>query len=163
MKSIKFYVSTEDKETLRKSFLNFRFYSLISVPDIIKEVTRKKNNLDDLTEHESFIVNKTIITEIEYCLKRKSFFAIIYQNDKLDYELIRNIHEALKDYQKISRICLLDYKSDPRHEDLWENFQEVTFFPEVRKKKIVECEKIKTPMFYWVNDLEIPDELKDND
>lgn len=162
MKSIKFYVSTEDKEMLRKSFLNFRFYTLISVPEIIDEITNKGGDLTTLSEHESFLLNKTILTEIEHCLKKKSVYAIIYQNDKLNYDLIRNLHEALKVYTKIDRICLLDSKNNPRHEDLWENFQEVTFFPEVRKKKIIECEKIKTPMFYWVNDLEIPDELKGN-
>lgn len=139
MSNFKFYVTTEDTEKLRKTFLNFRFYALISVPDIIQEA---KIDPDNLTDYSKFVINSIIKYKIEDCLKRKKYFAIIYKNDSIDYELIKNLTNLIKEYDRVEYLSLLDYKNRPQHENYWGLFSEVTFFPTTRKMKIIECEKI---------------------
>jgi hypothetical protein len=157
-KAMNFYITVENKEFLKKNFLNLRFFSLISVPEIIETLG---DNYETMTDYNKFIANKTIERQVENVLKRKRFYSIIYSNPWLDYEGIKNLHEQFKDNPHIKNIILLDKKSKPLVEDLWQCFSEVTFFPEAKKKRIVECESFKTPMFYWSNNLEMPEEMKD--
>ena len=153
-----FYITTEDKDVLKKNFLNLRFFALISIPDIITSLGEEYETISDYSK---FIVNKTIIQQVDSVLKRKRFYSIIYSNPWLNYDTIKNVHEQFSDNPLIKDIILLDDKNTRKNEDYWQYFQEVTFFPSVKKKKIVECEKIKTPMFYWVNNLELPEDIKE--
>jgi len=153
-----FYVTTENKEFLRRNFLNLRFFALISVPDIISSLGENHTTMSDYNQ---FIVNKTIVKELEDVIKRKRFYSIIYSNPWIDYESIKNLQEYLEDNESIKNVILLDDKHNPKHEDYWQYFQEVKFFPSARKVRIVECEEFKTPMFYWVNNMEIPKELQE--
>lgn len=139
-KDKKIYVTTEPKESLRKKFLNFRFYYLISVPEIIKKLNEDPKNLSD---RGIFLINNTIIEGINSCIKRKKYMAIIYSNPNLNYEAIKNLQEKFTDNENIISISLLDYKANPKNEDLWQLFEEVIFFPEINKKKIFECKSIK--------------------
>lgn len=157
-KAMNFYITTENKDVLKKNFLNLRFFALISIPEIIESLGEEYETISD---YSNFIVNKTIIQQVDSVLKRKRFYSIIYSNPWLNYDTIKNIHEQFSDNPLIKDIILLDDKNNRENEDYWQYFQEVTFFPSVKKKKIVECEKIKTPMFYWLNDLEMPDEMKE--
>lgn len=140
LKDKKLYITTEGKNKLSKKFLNFRFYYFISVPEIIESLKEDPNNL---TDRGAFLVNRTIIEGIHNCLKRKKYLAIIYSNPNLDYESIKNIQERYSNHKNITSISLLDYKSEPKNENFWQLFEEVTFFPEIHKKKIMECKKIK--------------------
>lgn len=157
-KVMNFYITTEDKDFLKKNFLNLRFSALISVPDIVASLDEE---YDTMSLYSRFIVNKTIISQVENVLKRKRFFNIIYHNPWIDYDSIKNLHEQFHDNASIKRIILLDKKDNPTNEDLWQYFEEVTFFPSVKKKKILECESFKTPMFYWLNDIEMPEDMKE--
>ena len=155
-KVMNFYITTEDKDFLKKNFLNMRFSALISVPDIVESLNETYN---EMSMYSKFIVNKTIIGQVENVLKRKRFYSIIYSNPWIDYDSIKNIQEHFNNNPLINTVALLDHKYKSKHEDLWQYFQEVTFFPSVKKKRILECESFKTPMFYWLNDMEMPEDL----
>lgn len=159
-KAMNFYVTTESKDFLKKNFLNLRFFSLISVPDILSSLG-ESGNVEDLSDYNKFIVNKTIVQQVDSVLKKKRYYSIIYSNPWIDYESIKNLREYFGQNPLIKNIIFLDDKIVPKHEDYWQYFEEVTFFPAARKTRIIECEKFKTPMFYWVNDMEMPDELKE--
>jgi len=154
---VNFYITTEDEEILRKHFLNMRFYALISIPDIITSLGK---TYETLSEYDEFIVNSTIINQIEIFIKKKQYYSIIYYNPYINYNVIKNLYEYLSDNPNILKIALLDYKYNPKHEDLWQYFEEIVFFPSIKRKKILECEIIKNPMFYIENNLELPEELK---
>ena len=156
-KAMNFYITTENKDILKKNFLNLRFFALISVPEIIETLGEE---YETITDYSKFIVNKTIIQQVDNVLKRKRFYSIIFFNPWLNYDTIKNIHEQFSDNALIKDIVLLDDKKTRKNEDFWQFFNEVTFFPSVKKKKIVECEKIKTPMFYWTNNIEMPEDVK---
>ncbi len=141
MTKLKFYVTTEDKEKLRKKFLNFRFYSLISIPDILEQLGLNYNNLEPKN---LVLINQTIKRKIESTLKVKKYFAIIYVNPWVNYEVIKNLHDYLGILPKISFISILDRKTKPKNINMWQYFEEVTFFPETRKRIINECECLPT-------------------
>ena len=143
---------------LKSNFLNFRFFYHISVPDILNDMGIDYNNMSD---QDSFLVNDSILSSIELVLKRKKYSAIVYSNPWLDYECIKNIHSELKPTGRINNIALLDFKSIPKNIELWQFFEEVIFFPEIRKKEIIECESVQTPMFYWLNNKKLPKDLED--
>ena len=140
LKDKKIYVTTLKKSKLRNKFLNFRFYYFISVPDIIKELGEDPENL---TDRGIFLVNNKIVEYIHNCLKRKKYMAIIYSNPDLNYEAIKNLQEKYAEHENILSISFLDYKNKPENVDLWQLFEEVIFFPEMTKKKIIECKSIQ--------------------
>jgi len=143
MTKLKFYVTTEDKENLRKKFLNFRFYSLISIPDILKSFGLEYDNLEPKN---LVLINQTIKRKIESTLKVKKYFAIIYVNPWINYDVIKNLHDYLEDLPKVSFISILDKKTKPHNINMWQYFEEVTFFPETRKRIIDDCECFPTPI-----------------
>jgi hypothetical protein len=157
-RKMNFYITTKNSDFLKKNFLNLRFFALISVPDIVSSLGEEYESLSD---YNKFIINKTIIQQVENVLKRKRFYSIIYSNPWIDYDSIKNIHEQFGENPLIKDIVLLDKKDEPMHENLWQYFKEVTFFPAAKKKRIVECENFKTPMFYWLNDMDLPNDLKE--
>jgi hypothetical protein len=157
-KPMNFYVTTESKDFLKKNFLNLRFFSLISVPDIVRSLGGD-SDVKNLSDYNKFIANKTIIQQVDSVLKKKRYYSIIYSNPWIDYESIKNLREHFSRNPLIKNIIFLDDKDSPKHEDYWQLFEEVTFFPSSRKIRIVECENFKTPMFYWLNNMDMPNDL----
>lgn len=147
------YITTEDKEVLKKNFLKLRFFGLVSVSDIIETTGEPYENM---SLHSQFIVNKTIVQEMENALKKNRFYAVIYSNPWIDKEAIINIHNYLNENPTVQKIILLDFKDNPKNESFFELFDEVAFFPSVKKVKIFECEVHKSPMIYWLNNMNVP-------
>lgn len=133
------YVTTQGREELRKKFLNFRFYYFISIPEIIEKLDEDINFLSDRS---IFLINNIITEGILDCLKRKKHLSIIYSNPDMDYTSIKNLMEKYENHPNITNISLLDSKNSPENEDYWQFFNEITFFPEITKKKIMECKTI---------------------
>ena len=136
-RNLNFYITTTDEQFLQSNFLNFRFLSLISIPDIIEELGTTYETMED---YNALIINKTVRSKIENVFKRKKYYSILYVNPWINYESIKNITEEYGENENISKICLLDKQTDPDNIDLWQYFEEVTFFPEVRKRKISDCD-----------------------
>ncbi len=131
------YITTENRNTLKKNFLNLRFFGLISVPEIVETIDE---TYLDMSPRSQFLVNKTITQEFEKALKKNRFYAIIYSNPWLTKESIINLHDYLSNSSHVKKIVLLDYKDNPKNENMFELFEEVVFFPAVKKIKIFDCE-----------------------
>lgn len=137
MKSLTVYITTENRNTLKKNFLNLRFFGLVSIPDIV-EITGE--TYENMSIRSQFLVNKSICQEFEKFFKKNRFYAIIYSNPWLSKESIMNLHDYLGNNPNVKKIVLLDYKDSPKNESFFELFEEVVFFPSIKKVKIFDCE-----------------------
>lgn len=139
---MKFYITTEGNQKLKRSFLNLKLFSIIYVPDILKKYNYDYNVID---EYGSFIVNKKINDLIITYSKSKRIRGIIYSNPNLDENLIPNLFETIKGLETITDIVLLDDYYVPRLKHIYPYFDEIIFFPSVKKVRLIECKTIPPP------------------
>lgn len=143
---MKFYVTVENIQKLKRSFLNLKLFSIIHVPDILKKYNYTYDNID---EYGSFIVSNKINDLIINYSKSKRIRGIIYSNPNLDEDLIPNIYDILEDLNQITDVVLLDDYYIPKLKHLYNNFEEIVFFPSVKKIRLIEAKSL--PVFE-VND-----------
>jgi hypothetical protein len=142
------YITHEDKSKLKRCFLSLRKQIVISIDDVIVNLGYKPGNLDP---YSSFIVNEEIKKIITKASSGKKTNNIIYCNSNFTSESMRMLVHFVNDHTKIERVVFLTERSE--YEDYYELFEEVQFFPAIKKVHILECEQFKNPMFRWVNDL----------
>jgi len=137
---VKFYVTTEDTYKLKKSFLNLKLFSIIYVPEILEKFDYTYENID---EYSAFIVSNKINDLIKTYAKSKRIRGIIYSNPLIDEDLIPNLFDSLKDLETITEIVLLDYYHLPKLKHLYLHFDEIIFFPSIKKIRLIECKPLK--------------------
>lgn len=137
---MKFYITVEGVPKLKRSFLNLKLYAIIDVPDILKEHGYDYESID---EYGAFIVNEKILALIQNYMKSKRIRGIIYSNDNLNKGIIENLFDTLETYEKIQDIVLLDDYNIPRLREFYPYFNEIIFFPSVKKVRLIECKPIK--------------------
>lgn len=136
---MKFYVTTEGTPKLKRSFLNLKLFSIIYVPEILEKYNYTYENIDD---YGAFIVSNKINDLISSYSKSKRIRGIIYSNPTLNEDLIYNLFETLKDLESVSEIVLLDDYYLPKLKHLYPNFDEIVFFPSVKKIRLIEARPI---------------------
>lgn len=134
---MKFYLTVESKYRIQNSFLNLNAFHIIDVQEIISSF-----NLDLSKQTNVFIVNSYIEKSILSNAKSKRLQGIIYINNLLNETVIENLYEMIKDNTNISQMVLLDDYYTPKLLNLYKNFEEILFFPSVRKIKIIECKPL---------------------
>lgn len=144
------YITHEDKHKLKKCFLSLRKQVIISIEEVIVNIGYDPENLDD---YSSFIINEEIKKIIQKSSSGKKSNNIIYVNKKFTDESAREIIHFVYENTRIERVVFLTEKN--KYEEYYELFEEVMFFPQLKKVHIVECEQIKNPMFRWINDLDL--------
>lgn len=137
---MKFYITTEDIQKLKRSFLNLKLFSIINVPEILEKLGYTYNTIDD---YAAFIVNKKINKLIENYVKSKRTRGIIYCNPWINESIIKNINKIVQDISNISDVVLLDDFNVPKLHYLYPNFNEIIFFPSIKKIRIIEAKSIK--------------------
>lgn len=150
---MKFYVTSEKFENVKNAFLNFRSFSIINVQEIIDDFGYDKNNLN---EYQMFIINDEIQNVIKDSVVKKKYFNIIYINEDLNTNVIESLKESIDDYKDIEKFVFIDDKEDKSSPNfkLYPLFDEIVFFPKTKRIKIVHCETIKNPLFYWLNSIQ---------
>jgi hypothetical protein len=133
---MKFYITVEGIQKLKRSFLNLKLYSVISVPDVLAELGYTYSTIDD---YGAFIVNQKIMYLINNYAKSKRIRGIIYSNPNMSVEIIENLFDELESEERISDLVLLDDYNIPKLQDYYEYFQEIIFFPSVKKIRLIEC------------------------
>lgn len=139
---MKFYVTTEGVQKLKRSFLNLKLFSIIHVPDILKKY---KYDYDNIDEYGSFIVSNRINDLIINYSKSKRIRGIIYSNPELNEKLIPNLFETLEHLDSVTEIVLMDDYYVPRLKEIYPYFDEIIFFPSVKKVRLIECKSIPPP------------------
>lgn len=147
---MRFYVTKEDCERVKSSFLNVRSFYIISVKEIVESLSFVSK-----TNYFNFLVNEEIKARIIDAVEKKKYSNIIYVNEGLDVEIIENVKEIVNGISYIEKIVFID--DEKMNEKLYPLFDEVIFFPKLRKVKIIECECIKNPLYYWLNNRSMPD------
>lgn len=152
---MKLYVTNADYNKVKKSFLNFRSFSVINVQDIVQSFNYTEDELD---EYASFIINDEIKSILNDSISKKKFFNIMYVNSNLDIEIIENLKEFAKHESNIEKTIFID-DDKKSHVNLYPLFDEVIFFPESKRVRIIQCETIKNPLFYWINNRPVPENV----
>jgi hypothetical protein len=136
---MRFYVTTEGLQKLKKSLLNLKLYSIIYIPEILEEFRYTYDTIDD---YSSFIISNHINSLIKTYAKSKRVRGIIYSNPYVDEHILSNLFETLVKTENITEIVLFDDYNVPKLQHLYSYFDEITFFPSIRKVRIIECTKI---------------------
>ena len=137
---MKFYVTIEGISKLKRSFLNLKLFSIIHVPEILEKYGYTYENID---EYGAFIVSNKINDLIKSYAKSKRIRGIIYSNPTVDEKLIPNLFDTLKDLETVDEVVLLDDYYLPKLKHLYPHFDEIIFFPSVKKIRLIECKPIK--------------------
>lgn len=123
---------------LKRSFLNLKLYSIINVSEILSDHGYDYESID---EYGIFIVNEKIIKLITNYVKSKRIRGIIYSNEHLIKETIENLFDTLEPIEKIQDIVLLDDYNVPRLKEHYQYFNEIIFFPSMKKIRLIEAGK----------------------
>lgn len=137
---MKFYVTTENIQKLKRSFLNLKLFSIIHVPEILEKY---KYNYEDIDEYGSFIVSNKINDLISTYSKSKRIRGIIYSNPSINEQVITNLFDTLEPLNTISEIVLLDDYNLPKLKYLYTYFDEIIFFPSIKKIRLIEAKSIE--------------------
>mgnify|MGYP001009116131 FL=1 len=137
---MKFYVTIEGVQKLKRSFLNLKLFSIINVQQIIIDCGYSYNNIDD---YGAFIVNETIMSQIKNYSKSKRIRGIIYSNPNLNEGIILNLRERVEKNPRINDFVLIDEYNLPRLQEYYPMFSEIIFFPSIKKIRLIECKSIK--------------------
>jgi hypothetical protein len=144
---MKLYVTNADYEKVKNSFLNFRSFSVINVQDIIKSFNY---NSESMNEYSQFIVNNEIQSILRESIAKKKFFNIIYINTELTIEKIENLKEYINDTESIDKFIFIDDEENS-NKDVYPLFDEIILYPKTKRVRIMQCDTIKNPMYYWIN------------
>jgi hypothetical protein len=133
------YITVEDKTKLKKAFLNLRKQQVIVVDEVIIDLGYDPAKIDD---YSSFIVNEKIKKIIGSTASGKKMQSIIYVNDKVNDLVIRELIHHCQDNTPIGKVIFLTEKN--KNEEFFELFEEVVFFPTVKKVHIIDCVPVPT-------------------
>lgn len=128
------YITVEDRTKLKKAFLNLRKQQIIVVDEVIVDLGYSMNSVD---EYSSFIVNQRIKKIIALTASSKKMQSIIYVNSFLDDEIIRELIHFCSKNTQVNKVIFLTEKN--KNEELYELFEEILFFPTLKKVHIIEC------------------------
>jgi hypothetical protein len=138
---MKFYITVEGIQKLKRSFLNLKLYSVISVPEVLFDLGFTYNEMND---YKIFIVHQKLESLINNYVKSKRIRGIIYSNPNISSIIIENLFDELEKNERISDLVLLDDYNIPKLQEYYEYFQEIIFFPSIKKVRLIEA-KIKLP------------------
>jgi Tfp pilus assembly PilM family ATPase len=128
------YITVEDRSKLKKAFFNLRKQQIVVAEEVAAELGY---SIDQVDAYSSFIVNERIKKIISSTASGKKMQSIIYVNDKLNDEIARELIHFCQESTKVDKIILLTEKN--KHEDIYELFEEILFFPSLKKVHIIEC------------------------
>jgi len=153
VRSVNLYITFDDRNKIKKSFLNLRKYLIISVKEVVEKLGFADAPIDDCV---SFIINQEILKMIKDGSNGRNLLGIVYLNEDLDNEIIREIIYYAEDLKNVNKVILLTDIDD--HEEYYELFEEVMFYPSLKKVHIVECQTFPPELISQVkidNDLYI--------
>lgn len=133
---MRIYITVENRQRLKRSFLNLKMYSIISVEQILNEYGYTYDTLD---EYNTFIVNSKLYDLFTSQIKSKRNRGVIYSNPYLDKCNLCELIETLNKFEKVTEVVLLDDTNLPKLKHIYDYFDEIIFFPSVKKIRLMEC------------------------
>lgn len=139
------YITFDDKSKIKKCFLNLRKYLIIEIDEVIESLGFDKNDLDDC---KSFIINQEILKLIKDGSSGRKLLGVVYSNPNLNDEIIRDIIHYVDELKNIQKAIFLTDKNI--HDEFVELFEEVIFYPTMKKVHIIECKPVPV---VWIDRL----------
>jgi hypothetical protein len=145
---MKFYVTTEGVVKIKKSILNLKLFSIINVPEILEKNGYTYSTIDD---YGSFIISDKINTMMKCYSKSKRIRGIFYSNPSINEELLPNLFQTVNELENITEIVLLDDYHIPKLKHLYSYFDEIIFYPSIKKIRLIEAIDISKLIDYKFN------------
>lgn len=146
------YITREERDKLKKAFLNMRKQHVIAVQEIIANMGYTSKTLDP---YASFLVNEEIKNQIKSVSRANRAYSIIYSNPELNEEIIRFLVFYVNENTNINDVIFLTEEN--KDEDYYELFNAVAIFPRAKKIHIMECKMLESSLFKWIHNIPIED------
>jgi hypothetical protein len=143
------YITREERDKLKRAFLNMRKQHVISVSEIIKNLGFEPTELD---AYSGFLVNEEIKNQIRTVSRAKRAYSIIYSNPDLNEDIIRFIVFYVNENTDISEVIFLT--DEGNDEEYYELFSGVAIYPAIKKVHIMECRRLESSLFNWIHNIE---------
>lgn len=134
---MKLYISN-NLQKVKSCFINLSKFYILDVQNILKEL-----NLDITDKCNSFFVSRYILDTIKAQSKSKRLEGIIYVNTNLSEKLFDTLFNTIKTLPKMENMVLIDDPIFQPLADYYPLFEEVMFFPTIRRIRILECQILK--------------------
>lgn len=131
---MKFYLTVEPATKIKNVFVNLSAFYILDVKSIIEGLKLNMNKPSNI-----YFANNYISNLIESQAKSKRLQGIIYINAELNASIIDSIYAHLKEISTIEGMVLMDDGFAPKLKDYHKLFEEILFFPTVKRVKILEC------------------------
>ena len=138
------YLTFDDKSKIKKCFLNLRKYLVISTDEVIDRLGFQPSDIDSCS---SFIINEEIKKMIREGSNGRKLLSIIYSNPVMNDEIIREIIHFSESVKNIEKVVFLVERGE--HEEFYELFEEIMFYPSPKKVHIIECDSYPVA---WISD-----------
>ena len=137
---MKFYATIEPCRKLKNLFSNLSSFYIIDIDTILQE-----SGLDPDKDTHRYLINSEVTRLIVQGARSKRYKGMIYINSRINKCVVESIRASIDDMTNsvVESICVLDDADVPKLESLYTLFDEVIFFPSMRKSKIIECKPIK--------------------
>lgn len=126
---MKVYFTTERYSKLKDIVTNLGSFYVINVPEIVNRVK------DPTTPYAEYYINNVIISSFKEALSMKKYIGVVYINKNIDKRVLDNIKEIDKELSANDYI-LLDNSILPKHKNIYNWFEEITFFTRLKKIKL---------------------------
>jgi len=143
------YITREERDKLKRAFLNMRKQHVISVSEIIKNLGFEPGELD---AYSGFLVNEEIKNQIRTVSRAKRAYSIIYSNPDLNEDIIRFIVFYVNENTDIAEVIFLT--DEGNDEEYYELFNGVAIYPAIKKVHIMECRRLESTLFNWIHNIE---------
>jgi len=130
------YVTIEPCRRLKNLFSNLSSFYIIDVDTILME-----SGLDVNKKSHQYLIN----TELERLLvagaKSKRYVGIIYINSNVGVDTIESVKTIMSETENttVDNMVILDDCDAPKLKDYYEMFDEVIFFPAIKKARVINC------------------------
>ena len=130
------YITIEPCRRLKNLFSNLSSFYIIDVDTILSE-----SGLNVNKKSHQYLIN----TELERLLvtgaKSKRYLGIIYINSNINIDVIDAVSSSVMDIENttVEKMVVLDDCDGPKLKDYYEMFDEVIFFPAIKKARVINC------------------------
>ena len=133
---MKFYATIEPIRKLKNLFSNLSSFYIIDVDTILKE-----SGLNPEKSTHKYLINTELKRLIVSGAKSKRYIGMIYINSNLNCDTIVAIKNSINviTNSAIESYVILDDYDIPKGNDYYSLFDEVVFFPSLKKTKLIEC------------------------
>lgn len=134
---MKLYISN-NLEKVKSCFINLSKFYILDVQTLLQEL-----GLDVTDKCNAFFVSRHIQDTIKNHAKSKRLEGIIYVNKNLNEKLFDSLFKTVTKLPKMENMVLIDDPIFQPLADFYPLFEEVMFFPTIRRVRILECQILK--------------------